>query len=216
MQHAAPQPVQARSANGLGIAAFVTSLVSLVVCCGLLSPISLILGIVAALKRPRGFAIAGIVLSIVGVLLLLAVSLLPLLVIGVAGGIAASIGLGAAMTQLQGAAIAKNIDEYIRDRGSVPASLASVPELDQSMIEDPWGNAFIYRPDPTNDTYELKSAGPDGLPDTGDDIVIDTELISNAMQGGSGGLRGQGSPTPGAANGANSSDSPNDPSPLNN
>jgi hypothetical protein len=37
--------------------------------------------------------------------------------------------------------------------------------------KDPWGNAFIYVPDPSGGNgFKLYSAGPDGQPDTDDDI----------------------------------------------
>lgn len=201
-QHMGP-PQHRPTSNGLGIAAFVTSLVSLVACCGVLSPISLILGIIAAMKRPRGFAIASIVLSILGVLLIVAYMVLPLLVIGLLGGLFAAIGFGSVIAEFQGAAIAANVEQYIQDQGTVPATLASVPELDQSIIEDPWGNDFIYRPDPTTNTYELRSAGPDGQPDTGDDIVIDTDALADLFEqpGAGQGSTPDPAPAPGSAPG---------------
>ncbi len=55
--------VQQQPTNGLGVGGFVTSLVSLVFTCGLLSPISLILCFIAIFKKPRGLAIAGLVIS---------------------------------------------------------------------------------------------------------------------------------------------------------
>jgi general secretion pathway protein G len=40
------------------------------------------------------------------------------------------------------------------------------------LILDPWGNPYYYRKPGTKDKngYDVYSAGPDGLPDTGDDI----------------------------------------------
>lgn len=60
--------------NGIGIAGFVVSLVSLILCCGSASVISLILSIVGAVKAKdyngngKGLSIAGIIISIIGII----------------------------------------------------------------------------------------------------------------------------------------------------
>lgn len=60
--------------NGIGIAGFIISLVSLILCCGSASIISLILSIVGAVKAKdcngngKGLSIAGIIISIVGII----------------------------------------------------------------------------------------------------------------------------------------------------
>lgn len=48
------------------------------------------------------------------------------------------------------------------ERGVFPESLPV------TGLKDPWGNGYIYRTN--NSNYVLLSAGPDGLPDTADDI----------------------------------------------
>ena len=50
--------------NTAGLVGFIIALVSLVGCGGLLSPLSLIFSIVGMNKQPKGFAIAGLVLSL--------------------------------------------------------------------------------------------------------------------------------------------------------
>ncbi len=73
---------QAKQSNGLAIAGFVTSLVSTFLCCGSFSVIALILSIVGAVKAKdyggsgKGMAIAGIVISAIGIVLLIALSVL--------------------------------------------------------------------------------------------------------------------------------------------
>jgi general secretion pathway protein G len=42
-------------------------------------------------------------------------------------------------------------------------------QLFREVPKDPWGHDYIYR-SPAGVTYELFSAGPDGVPDTTDDI----------------------------------------------
>src|SRR6185503_10603697 len=51
--------------NNLGLAGFVTSLLGLL-SCGVLSPIGLLLSLIGLTKRPRGFAIAGTILGLIG------------------------------------------------------------------------------------------------------------------------------------------------------
>ncbi len=69
--------VAAGNQNGLAIAGLVTSIVSLVLCCGSISLISLILSIIGMNKAKelngagKGLALAGLIVSIVGMLLFL-------------------------------------------------------------------------------------------------------------------------------------------------
>src|SRR4051794_39566029 len=51
--------------NGLGLAGFITSLVGLVTC-GVISPVGLILSLIGLMKSPRGFAVAGTILGLIG------------------------------------------------------------------------------------------------------------------------------------------------------
>lgn len=62
------QPAPPRS-NGLGIAAFIVSLVAIFTG-GILSPIALLLALIALFRRPRGFAFAGFILGGLGTLFL--------------------------------------------------------------------------------------------------------------------------------------------------
>jgi hypothetical protein len=158
--------------NGLGIAGFITSLVSLFVCGGCLSPVALILSAIALFGKPKGFAIAGTIISVIGMIPLLLIIVVPVMMIGLLSSAFASVGFSGFVVDMQGFAITSQIDAYIDQNGSVPASLASVQTLDQSITQDPWGNAFVYEPDPTNNTYVLFSLGPDGIRDTADDIQI--------------------------------------------
>src|SRR5688572_12689736 len=67
----AMQPDPAPS-NGMGMAGFIVSLIGLLTC-GLLAPIGLLLSLLGLLKRPRGFALAGLIISVIGTVLLVAV-----------------------------------------------------------------------------------------------------------------------------------------------
>jgi RNA polymerase subunit RPABC4/transcription elongation factor Spt4 len=76
------QNTNAKPTNGLAIAGFITSLVSMILCCGSISLISLILSIIGVVDAKKkngsgnGLAIAGIVISVVGILLVIITSFL--------------------------------------------------------------------------------------------------------------------------------------------
>ncbi len=69
-----PQPPQERPqvvyqqapSNGLGVAGFVVSLVGFLVCGGLVCPIGVIMSAVALGREPKGFAIAGLIIGLLG------------------------------------------------------------------------------------------------------------------------------------------------------
>ena len=68
--------------NGLAIAGLIVSIVSPILCCGALSPISLILSIIGAVDAKKkngsgkGMAIAGIIISAITIVLSLIITLL--------------------------------------------------------------------------------------------------------------------------------------------
>ena len=81
--------------NGLGIAGFVVALVALVFCWvpifnWILWAVGLILSFIAIFKQPKGFAIAGLVISLVGLVL----DLILWLVVFAAAADAASVAAG--------------------------------------------------------------------------------------------------------------------------
>ena len=66
-----------KKSNGFALAGFIVSLVSTLLCCGSFNVISLILSIVGAVKAKdydgngKGFAIAGIIISAIGLVILI-------------------------------------------------------------------------------------------------------------------------------------------------
>jgi hypothetical protein len=65
---------------------------------------------------------------------------------------------------------------YVMGESSKPTDLDGVKKVcneKKSPIpdKDPWGNALVYEPDPAGgNNFRLFSAGPDGQPNTPDDI----------------------------------------------
>ncbi|HMN40185.1 MAG TPA: hypothetical protein PKE29_05020 [Phycisphaerales bacterium] len=74
--------------NGLGTAGFIVSLVGLMGTCGVLSPLGMVFSFIALFKRPRGLAIAGFILGLIGSIWLV----VAVFVIGI-GVIAAAVGI---------------------------------------------------------------------------------------------------------------------------
>ena len=59
--------------------------------------------------------------------------------------------------------------EDLVDGGDMASGTAILPEGAPRRPKDAWGEEIAYRPEPG--AFELRSAGPDGLLDTTDDIV---------------------------------------------
>ncbi|MDB6140816.1 MAG: ral secretion pathway protein [Verrucomicrobiaceae bacterium] len=58
------------------------------------------------------------------------------------------------------------------ERPSARPAPASWTQVMKKLTADPWGNPYNYRRPGTKDKggYDVYSNGPDGLPDTGDDV----------------------------------------------
>lgn len=174
----APAPAPAEQSNGLAIAAFVISLVGLVGTGGILCPVGLILGLIA-LGKPggRGFSIAAIILGLigscgvifaVGIAIIFGIGLLVAFfafVIGAAGS-AENVGVAVDM-----ATVAAEVSEYRQRTGGYPERLEDIA-VDQEHLVDPWGGRLVYEPTGEQLGFDLVSAGPDGTPDTADDIRL--------------------------------------------
>jgi hypothetical protein len=81
--------VRSEASNGMGLAGFIISLVGLM-SCGLVSPIGLVLSWIGLSKEPKGLAIAGLVLGLLGSLWIVVA-----LAFGLFGGLLAVAGLSA-------------------------------------------------------------------------------------------------------------------------
>ena len=62
----------------------------------------------------------------------------------------------------------------LQDLRTRPANMPNWngPYLDMDAFNDPWGRPYHYQTDAAGDTYELFSAGPDGVEGTADDIPV--------------------------------------------
>jgi len=68
--------------------------------------------------------------------------------------------------------------KYEREHGQYPSQDLGLRALGGKTPRDGWGNEFNYRSLNNNLSYELSSAGPDGIFDTVDDILTNPEESS--------------------------------------
>lgn len=152
--------------NGLAVAGFVVSLASLLTC-GLASPVGLLLSLGALGKRPRGLALAGVLISTAQVALL-------------AGAVLLAVWTGQAVQEnYENVAKTEQTRQALVEarqvvRQHVGAHEQLPGELEGNKLvvpfEDGWGEAlrFEYR----GEGYLIRSAGPDGDFETADDLTL--------------------------------------------
>jgi hypothetical protein len=175
------------TSNGLGLAGFVVSLVGLL-SLGILCPIGLILSLFALAKRPRGFAVAGVILGLLG-------SCGGIIaVVAIVGAVAAAITLGSmayvALNDPEHLEVSTDLSEIGQaverartPEGYPPAALTTL-RLDSDILLDPWGRPYEYHLVTEQPGYEVTSWGPDGKAGTDDDIALSKldELWENYLQ----------------------------------
>lgn len=142
--------------NVLGIVGFALSF-----CTG---PIGLIISLIALAKRPRGFAIAGVIISLISSVVLGLVAWFVIWGAGI-GMKVVELGLDykaveAAVTRYQGA-----------NSGAVPADISALG-LSSDQMTDPWGQPYKVIPSADGTTWSMVSAGMDSTFDTPDDFSL--------------------------------------------
>lgn len=165
------------TSNGLGLAGFITSLVGLAFTVGLLCPIGLILSLIGLTRRPRGFAVAGVVIggigSCGGCLMLVAVvaiaSLAGLAAVSTAVLLVLTSGPQGLETIDHMLKLDSAITAHQKRTGSPPADLLALG-LPPEMLRDGWGRPIEYRLEGASPdwTWSIRSAGADGVMDGGD------------------------------------------------
>lgn len=137
----------------------------------MLCPVGAVLSFFGIFKEPKGFAIAGLIIGLVG-------SIGFIIVFFVFGAVlitlvAMSFGLGKyAEVGTDTLAIHTAVTKYVSTNGALPSTLHGLPGVTADQATDPWGNAYVFTPDPANNSYTIISLGPDGKMDTADDVTI--------------------------------------------
>jgi hypothetical protein len=156
----APRPV-----NGLGIAGFIVSLVGFFTGC-ILCPVGLLLSFIALFKRPRGFAVAGFILGMIG-------TVIPVLVVGFFGLMifgAISAGKPGVQSFFSVVNAQQDVIKAAEANGYVLPEDAS-GNIAILRKQDGWGRPLRYHK-LSESRYEIRSAGQDGVFDTSDDIEL--------------------------------------------
>ena len=165
------------STNWLGVFGFLVALVGIFIPTGVVSLIGVALCLGALGRAPRGLAVFGLILGILGAVGWLAVMLIALLggLIGIAAAGSAFVG-GFILTQPETVEvttdmvnIAMALEEYADEHDGPPAELAVLP-LGNARLTDPWGTGYRVIWTQDDDDRDIISAGPDRDFDTDDDI----------------------------------------------
>lgn len=170
--------------NGLGVAGFVVSLVGLV-SCGLIAPIGAIMSAFAMKKEPKGLAIAGLVIGIIGSLWIVGIVILVIVFGGLAALLAAAgIAFGEEFETIsETRSIVPMVEAYrVANDGQLPADVTVLPGyLQQDSYLDTWDNPYQIRPD--GEGFTFFSVGQDGAAGTNDDIEgFSTVRVSDMQQ----------------------------------
>lgn len=161
-----PSPAMPPSeTNGLGIAGFVVSLIGILTC-GVPSIVGLGFSLLALRKKPKGFAIAGVILGVIGLLELV------FMVFSVYNVLQTLSDLPASANQTYNRSIAQEHANDVAEEWKLTQQLPSQEE-GQKLIEDEtdmFGNELRYETD--GSSFSIRAAGEDQLFDTEDDIVV--------------------------------------------
>ena len=160
---------QEQEKNVLGIVGFALSF-----CTG---PIGLIVSLIALTKRPKGFAIAGVIIS------LISTAVIGTVVLGGAW-FAKKFGAHIATvidTTKDFQAIQQGMASYQTANGSLPPDLASLG-LSASETQDANGISYGYSVKSDGSGWQLTWAGMDKQLGTSDDLVIDGSATQNQLQ----------------------------------
>lgn len=163
--------------NGLGIAGFVTSLVGLL-SCGFISPIGLILSLVALTKPPRGFAIAGAVIGVIGSAFLALMGfgiVMALMGVGVAAKAVAD--YGAAFSSARSAYVEITGQGSTGSAGGTTQPTSATAGRIAAKYTDPWGTTF--QATVSGDSVTVISAGRDKQFGTKDDLTYTENELRN-------------------------------------
>ncbi|MCA9282632.1 MAG: DUF4190 domain-containing protein [Phycisphaerales bacterium] len=155
--------------NVLGIVGFALSF-----CTG---PIGLIISLIALTKRPKGFAIAGVIIS------LISTAVIGFVVLGgawifnkVGGPMMAMVDLAKDLPQIQ-----KGVSDYqAANNGALPPDLASLG-LDPAVTQDAKGNPYGYTANADGSGWKIIWSGNDGALGTADDWTLDGDVSQQGL-----------------------------------
>jgi hypothetical protein len=160
-----------KQSNPLGLVGFI-----LAFCVG---PLGLLISLIALFNRPRGFAIAGVIVGLV------TTTILAFIGFGIwmaSGAVAAIMRIHTDYNMITTA-----VEQYkAANNGALPADIAQLG-LSGGVPTDFWGNSWVIEPAQNSSGYQLVSAGPDKVFQTSDDILLagglNDEQVTEQLRG---------------------------------
>ena len=194
---AAPYPqyppyvmVPVRERNGLGVVGFLIALVGLFIPTGIVALLGLLISLVALGRAPRLFAWMGVITGLFGTAIWLALMILAVFGVMVAGAVAVVFAAGAfILTQPEIIEVTSDmlnttmvVVEYEKDHDELPGDISDLG-LGVSTQTDPWGNAYQYKLVDAEPGFDIVSSGGDGEFGTDDDMALSRldEVWGNAF-----------------------------------
>ncbi len=175
-------PAKKKSVGAASIAGFILSILGFWTC-GVLSVIGIILCIIGLQSEPRGLAVAGFIISLLGIAILMSSFLFA------GGGMMAFLNMANFGPAMQNTQTRMGMDRAGNAIGRNWKENESLP--DQKLgdklilgIPDGWNNQLEYHTD--GETFTLVSTGMDGISGTADDTTSGPfleagEAISNSI-----------------------------------
>ena len=160
-----PQPHSPPKENGFGLAGFIVSIAGLLLC-GIPSIFAVVLSLIGLRKEPKGLAIAGLLIGLVG----LAEAALAGFLAFSAYELAQDAG-----TFFQEFGIEVQLYEHANAIGDEWESNSRIPTQAEGEAillgkRDSIGNQIVYETD--GNSFSLRTAGADGTLDSEDDITV--------------------------------------------
>lgn len=151
--------------NNMGVAGFICSLVGIATC-GVLSIVGVILSAIGLKKEPKGLAIAGLIIGLIGLVELVVAIMLFFAVANTVSTI--SNAAQQAITRQQAQIEAGKIADQWESNEALPEDEEGNKLIANSR--DVWGKPFVYETD--GQSFSIRSDGPDGIQNTEDDISV--------------------------------------------
>lgn len=173
-----PRAVRRSRSNGFGVAGFVLSLMGFFTC-GVLSPLGLLFSVLGMFRAPRGLATAGMVMGLVGT--------------GAIGMFLTAVSHeshhheDSAIRHYEVHRTSERINQAkqeieqfrLEHEGRMPEGVDGNKMI--VVIEDGWHTSLGYEPD--DNGYVIRSAGPDQVFDTYDDVTSRVAITDARMEG---------------------------------
>lgn len=181
-QHQA-QPVEAAGEpqkNTIGLVGFIVSLASILTC-GFVAPIGALVSFIGVFKRPRGLAVAGLIIGLI-------LSVVPLLFGGAV--LAFIFGWGAVKQATVMQNSKRGVQVFYDANGRLPSETEYDDIVDQTIVElsqtfDAQGLRFEYEYQVIDDmTYHVAFPGFDKTLGTSDDLTEDVQVFDSGQGGG--------------------------------